>query len=122
MGSDAENKELRQSLIEIATEAWRFRRVFERAMSKLDAGDSTRYISQHSWFSKKVDAALETAGLRIVNMEGQYYDIGMAATPLNIDDFSPTDTLFIEQMVEPIIMCGDSIAKTGTVILGRAEK
>lgn len=122
MGEDAEDRKLYQSLIEIATEAWRFRRVFERAMSKLDAGDSTRYISQYSWFSKKVDTALENAGLRIVNTEGQYYDVGMAATPLNIDDFAPTAKLFVEQMVEPIIMDGDSIAKTGTVILGRTEK
>lgn len=46
----------------------------------------------------------------------------MAATPLNIDDFAPTDKLFVEQMVEPIIMAGDSIAKMRTVILGRIEK
>ena len=116
------NAQLRQSIIDIAVEAWRFRRVFERAMSKLDAGDSTRYISQYSWFIKKVDAALENACLRIVNMEGQYYDVGMAATPLNIDDFEQKDKLYVEQMVEPIIMYGDTVAKSGTVILGRVGK
>jgi hypothetical protein len=113
---------LRQALIDIAVESWRFRQVFERAMSKLDAGDSARYISQYLWFDKKVDAALKNAGLRIVNIEGQCYDIGMAATPLNVDDFEPEDRLFVEQMVEPIIMDGDSIVKTGTVILGRVDK
>lgn len=113
---------LRQAIVDIAVEAWRFRHIFERAMSKLDAGDSTRYISQYSWFSKKVDTALENAGLRIVNIEGQYYDVGMAATPLNIDDFAPTDKLFVEQMVEPIIMDDDTVVKTGTVILGRADR
>jgi hypothetical protein len=113
---------LRESIVDIAVESWRFRHVFERAMSKLDAGDSSRYLSQYSWFSKKVDAALENAGLRIVNIDGQYYDVGMAATPLNIDDFSPTDRLFVERMVEPIIMADDTIVKTGTVILGRVGK
>lgn len=91
-------------------------------MSKLDAGDSARYLSQYSWFGKKVEAALENAGLRIVNMEGQYYDVGMAATPLNIDDFEQEDKLYVEQMVEPIIMDGDTVAKSGSVILGRVGK
>lgn len=116
------NEELVKSIIDMAAEAWRFRRVFERAMAKLDAGDSSRYLSQFSWFIKKVDSALETAGLRIVNVEGHIFDVGMAVTPLNIDDFDSTDNLFIEQMVEPIIMDGESIMKTGTVILGRVEK
>ena len=116
------HNELIKSLIDIASEAWRFRRVFERAMAKLDAGDSSRYLSQFSWFIKKVDSALESAGLRIVNVEGHIFDVGMAVTPLNIDDFDSTDNLFIEQMVEPIIMDGESIMKTGIVILGRAEK
>lgn len=112
----ASNEELLKSIIDMAAEAWRFRRVFERAMTKLDAGDSSRYLSQFSWFTKKVDSALETAGLRIVNVEGHIFDVGMAVTPLNIDDFDSTDNLFIEQMLEPIIMDGESIMKTGTVI------
>lgn len=61
MGEDTENRKLYRSLIEIATEAWRFRMVFELTMSKLDAGDITRYISQYSWFSKNTDTALENA-------------------------------------------------------------
>ncbi len=110
---------LRQSIIDIAIEAWRFKRVFERAMSKLDANESTRYLSQYSWFSKKVDLAIENAGLRTINMEGQCYDVGMAATPLNISEFDATDKLYVEQMVEQIIMDADTVLKTGTVILGR---
>jgi len=113
---------LRQSIIDIAAESWRFKQVFERAMSKLDAGISSRYVSQYLWFSKKVDIAIENAGLRIVNIEGQNYDIGLAATPLNIDDFPSTDQLIVEQMVEPIIMEGDTVVKTGIIILGRANR
>jgi len=112
---------LRKSIIDMAVESWRFRRVFEKAMSKLNAGDSSKYVSQFAWFIKKVDAALENAGLRIVNVEGQYFDVGMAVTPLNMDDFDTHDRLFVEQMIEPIIMDAESVVKTGTVILGRAD-
>ena len=119
MNSNITETQLRQSIIEMAAEAWRFRRVFEKAMSKLDAGDSARYIGQFNWFIKKVDSALETSGMRIVNVEGKPYDIGMAVTSLNIDDFASEDLLYVEQMIEPIIMDNDSVLKTGTVILGR---
>ena len=112
----------RKSIIDIAVESWRLRRVFEKAMSKLDAGDSSRYLNQFTWFIKRVDAALENAGLRIVNVEGQYFDVGMAVTPQNMDDFDTYDRLYVEQMLEPIIMDAESVVKTGTVILGRADK
>lgn len=119
-----ESKEidLQQAIIEMAVEAWRFRRVFMKAMSKLDAGESNRYIGQFSWFLKKVDNALKTAGMRIVDVEGQPYDIGMALTPLNIDEFEPDDRLYVEQLIEPIIMDNEKVLKTGTAILGRTEE
>ena len=114
--------ELRNTIIDMAVEAWRFRRVFDKAMSKLEAGESTRYIGQFNWFIKKVESALKTAGMRIVNVEGQPYDIGMALSPLNIDDFEAEDRLYVEQMIEPIIMDDEKVLKTGTAILGRIEE
>lgn len=119
-GSDVD--QLRQSIVEIAVEAWRFRNVFERAMSRLEAGDGARYMSQYAWFSKKVIAALEAMGLRIVNVEGKEYDVGMAVMAVNLDDFDMGDRLFIEKMIEPIVMDAESVVKTGTVILGRVNE
>ena len=113
---------LKRAIIEMAVEAWRFRRVFDKAMSKLEAGESSRYIGQFSWFIKKVESALKTAGMRIVDVEGQPYDIGMALSPLNIDDFDADDQLYVEQMIEPIIMDDNNVMKTGTAMLGRIEK
>lgn len=114
--------DLQQAIIEMAVEAWRFRRVFYKAMSKLDAGESNRYMGQFAWFIKKVDNALTTAGMKIVDVERQPYDIGMALTPLNIDDFDPDDRLFVEQLIEPIIMDDEKVLKTGTAMLGRYEE
>lgn len=36
--------------------------------------------------------------MRLVNLEGQPYDPGMAASALNASDFGPEDHLLIEQM------------------------
>ena len=117
-----QEKRLQQSMITIASEFFRFQRIFEKVLSKLDIEEQGKYRGQFSWFSKKVDRALENADLKIQNVEGQLYDPGMAITPLNIDDFDPDDPLFVEQMIEPIVMQGDTVCKIGTAILGRVEK
>lgn len=106
-----------QSVINIAVESWRIGRVFDRMLTKLDAGEQARYQSQLRWFIKKVEESLKDAGLRIVNVEGHRFDPGVAATPLNIEEFDANDALMVDQMLEPIIMGKEGLVKTGTVTL-----
>ena len=110
-----------QSLIEIAVESWRFSRLFGKVVSKLDAGESGRYVNQLRYFQKKVSESLESNGLKLVNIEGQPYDPGMPVVALNLGDFGPDDVLLVEQMVEPIIMGPNGLRKQGTVMLKKAE-
>lgn len=107
------------SLVSIASELFRFQKVFEKAIKKLEIDERNKYMSQYAWFSKKVLKALDEANFKIINIEGQLYDPGMAVTPLNIDEFEASDQLLIAQMIEPIIMKDKKVYKTGTVILGR---
>jgi hypothetical protein len=101
----------------MAVESWRFGRVFDRMLMKLDAGEQARYRSQFHWFIKRVEESLAKAGLRIVNVEGHPFDPGIAATPLNIEEFGASDSLMVDQMIEPIIMSKEGIVRTGTVTL-----
>ena len=112
---------LKESVVSMAIESWRFGRVFDRLLIKLDAGEQNRYKSQFRWFIKKVEEALEQAEMKIVNVEGHPFDPGMAATPLNIDEFDAKDSLVVDQMLEPIIMGKEGLIKTGTVTLRRVE-
>lgn len=114
-------EKIRDSIISMAIESWRFGRTFERLLKKLDAGEQSRYLSQFRWFIKKVEDSLEQAQLRIVNVEGHHFDPGMAATPLNIEEFAPDDELIVDQMLEPIIMSEQGIVKTGTVTLRKVN-
>lgn len=115
------NEKIMESVTDIASELFRFKRVFEKAIRKADLEERNKYMSQFGWFQKKVDKALENLDLKIVNVEKQPYDPGMAVTPLNLDDFSNEESLIVIQMVEPIIMKDEKLIKAGTVILGRAE-
>jgi hypothetical protein len=119
--SSADNAE-RKALIDISVEGWRFARVFGRMISKLDAGEAPRYANQGRYFLKKIDDVLDGFGLRIVNLEGQPYDLGMAVSALNIADFGPDDILFVEQMIEPVVMGPEGLVRGGTVMLSKVTQ
>ena len=112
---------VRDVVITMAIESWRFGRVFERMLTKLDAGEQGRYVGQLRWFMKRIEESLAQVELRIVNVEGCPFDPGMAATPLNIEEFGDEDVLVVDQMLEPIIMGKEGLIKTGTVTLRKVE-
>ena len=117
-----DKEQLEQSLIDIAVESWRFSRLFGKVVSKLDVGESGRYANQLRYFQKKLEETLESSGLRLVNVEGQPYDAGMAASALNIGDFGPDDMLLVDQMIEPIIMGSIGLRRQGTVMLRKSQR
>tara|TARA_R110002095_G_scaffold180525_2_gene158006 strand:+ start:65 stop:439 length:375 start_codon:yes stop_codon:yes gene_type:complete len=122
--NDDENHEdnpLLSPLLELSTESWRFTKVFTRLLKKLDAGEDARYINQQRYFLKKVEDSLSLAGLQLINLEGSEYDIGMAVSAINIDDFESDQKLIIEQMLEPIVMSDSGIVREGTVVLKKDE-
>jgi hypothetical protein len=108
-----------EALLDLAVEGWRIARLFTRVLTKLDAGDGARYTNQVRYFVKRVEESLEAADLRLVNLEGQPYDTGLPAIALNIEDFAPDDRLYVDQMLEPVIMGPHGVIKTGTIILGK---
>lgn len=111
----------KDAIINLAIESWRFAKNYERVVSRLNTNQTRRYTRQLQQFVQKTEESLEDIGLRIVNVEGYPYDPGMAATPLNIEDFETEDHLVVDKMLEPIIMEGTVLAKTGTVTLRRVE-
>lgn len=115
--------QLKDSILNICLEAWRFQRTYLKLLSKLDTRDQTRYLSHFKWFMKRIGESLESAGFVLVNLEGQKYDPGMAATAINLDEFKPDEDLVVEQMLEPVILDSKgTVVKTGTVLLQRVLK
>jgi len=109
---------LEQSLIDIVVESWRYSRLFAKVVGKLDAGEGNRYLNQMRYFQKKVEESIEASGFKLVNVEGQLYDAGVAASALNLDDFVEGDQLVVDQMLEPVILRADgSLRREGSVLL-----
>ncbi|WP_042876613.1 hypothetical protein [Cupriavidus necator] len=116
-----EGQQLEQSLLDIAVESWRFAKLFGRVLSKMDAGEGSRYVNQVRYFHKKVEESLAASGLKLVNVEGQPFDPGIAASALNLGDFAPEDPLIVDQMVEPIIMGPEGLKRQGTIMLKKGQ-
>ena len=93
----------------------------ERLVAEVDAGQQQRYRNKLRWFIKQLSGALESTGLKLVNLEGQPYDPGDAATALNLGEFSPGDRLVVDQVLEPTLLGPNGVLRAGTVILKREQ-
>lgn len=116
-----EHADIIAALIEITVESWRFSKNYEHLLDKLDAGERSRHLSQYRWFIQKIADSLTAAGMRIIDVSGQTYTAGIAATPININEFDPADTLEVSYMLEPIIMNENGVVRTGKVVLHKVE-
>lgn len=114
-----ELEEIRLALAEIASEAWRMERLIGRLIHRVDPLEADRFQGQYVWFMRRVDEALERTGVRVVDLTGQPYSMGMAATPINIADLDGDD-LVVAQTVEPVIMCNGRVLKAGKLLLKEA--
>jgi hypothetical protein len=108
---------LSASLIDIAVESWRFLRTMERVALLLDADQQKRVVSRFHYFQKRIIDTLESAGLKLVALDGSQFGPGLAATAVNAGDFEPGDHLEVDQTLEPVVMGTDGVIRTGTVTL-----
>lgn len=115
------NDQFEQSLVDMAIESWRFSRLFARVVSKLDAGESSRYLNQMRYFQKKVEESLDVIGFKLVTVEGLPYDTGVAASAINLDEFAADDHLIVDQMLEPIVMGPNGLRREGSVMLRKVQ-
>jgi hypothetical protein len=107
-------------LVDLAVESWRFSKLFLKVLTKLDGGEGQRYFSQYTYFSDRLRDHLAEAGLKLVNLEGQPYEAGMAISALNLDEFAPGDALIVTQMLDPVIMGEAGVVRPGCAMLGKA--
>lgn len=65
-----------QIILELIIESWRFTRLFSKLLTKLDAGESQRYLNQFKYYLNQLDANLEKIDCKLVNLDGQPFDPG----------------------------------------------
>jgi hypothetical protein len=106
-------------IIKIVTENWRLMQLFLKIISKLGNSEAMKYYNQVRYLKKVIDDNLQEINLRIVDLVGEFYDAGIAAIPVNLEDFNSNETLIIEQMIEPLIMSKNGVKKQGLISLAK---
>lgn len=113
------------ALLSLAVESWRFVRSYARVVAKLAPSEQARFQSQQRYFQKQLEEKLQSVGFTLVDLEGHSFDPGMAATAINLADFSAESSsgfeLVVDQMLEPVIMNAQGLVKMGTVLLKQVE-
>jgi hypothetical protein len=122
MSAESTSSIINDNFIEFVVEIWRLPKFFKKLIAKQDLEDQQKYTSQFNWSNKKFQNFFQQIGFSFPEFEGMPFDAGMPLTPINLSDFSSEDELIIEQVLEPVIMGGGKIIKTGTVILKKADK
>ena len=106
--------------IQFAVEVWRLAKLTSKMLSKIDSDEQRKYGGQLDWFNKKATEFFQEQGITFANFQiGMPFDAGMPLNPVNIGDFNAEDDLYIEQLLEPVILFEGKVVKQGTVVLGK---
>ena len=108
---------MKDSFIDLAIESWKLSKVTDELTKKVNFEDQRKYARKISWFNDKLESVLNESNIRFVILENQKFDTGMPVKALNIEEFTRNENLMISNMLEPIVMNGDNIERTGIVML-----
>lgn len=124
--NDHENLQLPRSRIadeqdiQFAIEVWRLAKLTKKMLSKIDLDEQRKYVGQLDWFNKKASDFFQRKGISFADFQaGMPFDAGMPLNPINISNFNAEDDLYIEQLLEPVILCNGKVVKRGTAVLGK---
>lgn len=106
--------------IQFAVEVWRLAKLTNKMLSKIDLDEQRKYVGQLDWFNKKASDFFQRKGISFANFQaGMPFDAGMPLNPINISSFNVEDDLYIEQLLEPVILCEGKVVRRGAAILGK---
>lgn len=114
-----EAERMQLAIAEIAAESWRYRLALKKALKKMDVMDAERFSRQYDYFADRVNQAITTADLRVLDLSGQPYSVGLPVQAINIEEFDEDEALVITQTIEPVIMMAGRVQRIGMVMVDR---
>jgi hypothetical protein len=108
-------------LLAVVGQAWKLSRLSRRAIEKVPIDQAPRLVSQLRYIDRQIEDELQKLGLSVVELDGERFDSGVAASALNAEDFGPEQRLRVAQTLEPVILGRDGVLRYGVVMLGADE-
>ncbi|WP_062228475.1 hypothetical protein [Aureimonas frigidaquae] len=120
MSSEIGSQEVR-ALAALAVEYWKICRAFERLIASAPESQHNRLNSQARYAGERLTAILSENGMAVVDFDERAFEVGLAATAVNADDFHSDDDLVVERTLEPAVIFGTTPIATGKVFLRKAH-
>jgi len=109
-------------LAELAAEYWKLLKAFDRSINLVPEEARQRLISQKKYSEGRLNHLSDQAGMRILSYDGFDFEVNLPVTAVNADEVSNCDLVVVEQTLEPTIMVGTAIVKTGKVFVNIKSK
>ena len=94
---------MKETDIKFLSEVVHFEKAVHAAL-KVEIPSNQRKIKMaYDRINKAISRYCNDKGVEIKGIEGMEYDPGLPVDPLNLEDFTPNDELYVGVMLEPII-------------------
>lgn len=107
-------------MAELAAEFWKLLRNYERVVEAAPENQKAGLIAQARYGSRRLTTILDRSGMHVEMFDGVPFTTNLPVAAVNADDFTEGNPI-VEQTLEPAIILGTTVVKTGRVFL-RAEQ
>lgn len=119
MVTKVENGNDRNTAVQLCVEFWKLAKAASKTVDLLDEAQGRKLSSQIKFSERQLTTLAAGLEIMIVDFDGEDFHPGLAASADNEDDFETETDLVVTKTIEPAIVSGMSVLKSGRVIVGR---
>lgn len=107
-------------IADLAVEFWKMLRNYDRVVDAAPENQKAGLIAQAKFGNRRLTTILERNGMHLETFDGTAFTSNLPVAAVNADDFVD-GTPVVEQTLEPAVVVGTTVVRTGRVFL-RAEQ
>lgn len=107
-------------MAELAVEFWKLLRNYERVVDAAPENQKAGLIAQAKYGNRRLASILERSGMHVETFDGAVFTSNLPVAAVNADDFVDA-TPVVDQTLEPAVVVGTTVVRTGRVFL-RADQ
>lgn len=107
-------------MAELAVEFWKLLRNYDRVIEAAPENQKGGLVAQAKYGNRRLATILQRNGMHVETFDGVPFTSNLPVAAVNADDF--VDVVpFVDQTLEPAVIVGTTVVRTGRVFL-RAER
>lgn len=118
MVTKAEHSNDKDTAVQLCVEFWKLAKAAAKTVELLDETQGRKLSSQIKFSERQLATLAAGLEIKIVDFDGEDFHPGLAASADNEDDFEAETDLVVTKTLEPAIVSGMSVLKSGRVLVG----